>query len=438
VQQPALARAQGSLASAAGESERPLVDRLVTFVSEAQDSELGRIRPFELAHRWGVDRGALLSVCLQAVVSGLLDLSWELICPSCRNPTSKLASLADLGPDGHCPMCDLGYGIDLDRSTEVTFRPARAIRPVADARYCMGSPTFVPHVVAQVVLPAHGQATMPLPAEPGRYRLFARGGLVSSVEVAPGAPAEVQVRVRERIEPGRIEGAPAGALTLLLDDDQARHAKLERLDWATLAATAHHLSLNPKWRRLFSAEVLKPGVILKVTRVALLFSDLTQSTALYSRAGDAPAFRLVQDHFVLLRGIVEKQEGTIVKTIGDAVMAAFADEEHAVRAAVAMQRAFVGFRPAYPDAIDVFLKLGVHAGPCYAVTANGLLDYFGQTVNVAARLQGKAHAGEIVAGEDLAARSEAGGWLDGARVTERFDAALKGLDQTLRAARIAL
>src|SRR5436853_609704 len=76
------------------------------------------------------------------------------------------------------------------------------------------------------------------------------------------------------------------------------------------------------------------GVTLPVARVALLFSDLTGSTALYARVGDAVAFRLVQDHFDLLSGIIEAEGGVVVKTIGDAVMAAFPDEGAAVRAAL--------------------------------------------------------------------------------------------------------
>jgi class 3 adenylate cyclase len=173
-----------------------------------------------------------------------------------------------------------------------------------------------------------------------------------------------------------------------------------------------------------------------VARVALLFSDLSASTALYSRVGDAPAFRLVQDHFELLRAKIAEEEGVVVKTIGDAVMAAFQDEAAAVRTAVAMQACWDGFRVNRPDAVDTMLKIGVHAGPAYVVTANGALDYFGQTVNVAARLQGAAHEREIVVTEELAERAILEGWLGQARVVERFDAVLKGLDRPLRAVRL--
>jgi class 3 adenylate cyclase len=72
------------------------------------------------------------------------------------------------------------------------------------------------------------------------------------------------------------------------------------------------------------------------------------------------------------------------------------------------------------------------------VTANGILDYFGQAVNVAARLQGAAGPGEIVMPDALADEALRSGWLGDLRVDQHFDATLKGLAAPLRAARIVV
>ena len=101
-----------------------------------------------------------------------------------------------------------------------------------------------------------------------------------------------------------------------------------------------------------------------------------------------------------------------------------------------MQRAFPEFIRQYHYAEDVDLKLGVYAGPCFAVTANGVLDYFGQTVNIAARLQSEAEAGDLVLPEELAEAAAAGGSLAGTRVTERYGATLKGVDRAILAVRV--
>jgi adenylate cyclase len=81
------------------------------------------------------------------------------------------------------------------------------------------------------------------------------------------------------------------------------------------------------------------------------------------------------------------------------------------------------------------LKLGVYSGPCFAVTANGVLDYFGQTVNIAARLQSQAEAGDLILPEQLADSAAAAGWLADTRVTQRFTATVKGIDAMLRLVR---
>ncbi|HEY3235835.1 MAG TPA: adenylate/guanylate cyclase domain-containing protein, partial [Polyangiaceae bacterium] len=130
--------------------------------------------------------------------------------------------------------------------------------------------------------------------------------------------------------------------------------------------------------------------------------------------------------------------GVLVKTIGDAVMAAFASERDAIEASVEMQQALPGFRAQNPEADFAFLKVGVFAGPCYMVTANDTLDYFGQSVNVAARLQATAGPGEVVLPSELATQAEAQGWLGGANVSGHFVPELKGIAEKLSLARVVL
>jgi class 3 adenylate cyclase len=101
-----------------------------------------------------------------------------------------------------------------------------------------------------------------------------------------------------------------------------------------------------------------------------------------------------------------------------------------------MRERFPHFRGSLPEAGRTFLKVGVYAGPCYVVTANGILDYFGQTVNTAARLQGAAGAGEVLLIESVAQEAQAQGWLGSHTPSEHFEASLKGLDAPLRVARI--
>lgn len=431
----ALDRARRALAE---KVDADLARRLADHVLRAADADLARVRPYELADEWRLDRRAVLVACLHAVPAGLLDLSWDIVCPSCRTASSQCSRLAEIGERGHCQLCDLRFGIELDRSVEATFSPNAAVRAIDAGPYCIGGPARTPHVVAQAILAPNAVREIDAPSQEGRYRLFVRGGASALVEVLAGAPPRALAVAGETIEPARIEVAPGGAIAVDHRDAGERHAKLERTEWPNLAATAHEVSALGPFRRLFSHETVRPGLALKVARVGLFFSDLTGSTALYTRAGDAVAFRLVQDHFDVVGGALEARGGTIVKTIGDAVMASFGDELAGLEASIDVLEAFERFRNGRDDCDGVHVKLGFFAGPSYVVNANGALDYFGQTVNVAARLQAKAESAELVIDAVLYERAVGAGGLSRCEVVERFEAELKGIDGPLPCVRLKL
>ena len=440
-----LLRVKNALIESVTDARKALAARLADFIESGSDADVTRIRPLDLGLQWEVEGRELLAVCLSGTVAGLLELRWDMVCPSCRTASDRQTSLSELPSSAHCQLCDISYEIELDRAIEATFMPAPALRQPKPGPFCIGGPMRTPHVISQTILPAHGSVLMSAPAKPGRYRLFVRGGANAAVEVAPGAAAEANFRIEGdnlfRVDADMLEAKlttvrPNAALSITQASNAERHIKLERLEWASRAATAHLVSTLPEFRRQFSSDLLRPGVSLRVARVALLFTDLTDSTALYHTVGDAKAFKVVQQHFDVLSAIIAEHRGTIVKTIGDAVMAAFSEERDALSAAFAMHRAFPAFRAGNEDAARTFLKVGVFAGACYVVTANGILDYFGQTVNIAARLQGASGPGEVVIDGAFADLAESAGWLSGFTISEHFEARLKGLPDPVRVARI--
>ena len=151
--------------------------------------------------------------------------------------------------------------------------------------------------------------------------------------------------------------------------------------------------------------------------MAVLFTDLIGSTAMYAKTGDAGAFRIVNDHFDVVRDIVARHEGAMVKTIGDAVMAVFVDPLKCFDAALELDESI---RTISADGEPLRMRVGFHVGPCIAMRANDRIDYFGTTVNLAARLESLAHAGEITLAKEVAERPAIAARLSGlgARVTE--------------------
>jgi class 3 adenylate cyclase len=151
-----------------------------------------------------------------------------------------------------------------------------------------------------------------------------------------------------------------------------------------------------EFRELFSSEVLAPGQQLAVSHIAFLFSDLKGSTRLYEGLGDAPAYSRVNRHFDFIRQAVSRGGGSVVKTMGDGVMCAFHRLDDALRTAIRLQREVTGWCREQGIEPPLVLKVGVHHGPAIAMTANDRLDYFGRTVNLAARVAGASSGGDVV------------------------------------------
>ena len=251
---------------------------------------------------------------------------------------------------------------------------------------------------------------------PGPYRF-------RTVEVGGGADADIGAdgMIPEVTASGRdIALRPSGhkdEIVVSNDTDRPLFFVVEDRNWARDALTGERVIAMPAFRRLCPEQLLRPGDDVEIGRVAIVFTDLQGSTKLYDALGDATAFHLVRDHFAFLSERVERHNGFIVKTVGDAVMAAFHDPADAVRAVLSIQDEVADFNRGRSDG-GVILKLGLHLGSCIAVTAGGVLDYFGSAVNTASRLEHQCRGGEVIVSDAVLADSEAREALKGRMVTE--------------------
>jgi class 3 adenylate cyclase len=195
--------------------------------------------------------------------------------------------------------------------------------------------------------------------------------------------------------------------------------------------TAKRLLTNQVFRDIYRTDTLDVDQRLKITSLTFLFTDLKGSTALYERVGDLVAYDLVRQHFRVLYDIVAAETGAVVKTIGDAVMATFATPDRALAAALRMRDAMTRINAERKNE-DLLLKIGIHEGPCLAVTLNNSQDYFGQTVNIAARVQGLASSRAIFATKPVVDDPKAAKLLETSGLHPSMQrAALRGLaDET--------
>jgi adenylate cyclase len=404
---------------------------LIEFIERGDDFSLLRIRPYALADELRVSRRTMLETCLFATRAGLLDLQWDLVCPLCRGPQESETSLRDISANVHCETCKIDFAVNFDRYVEVTFRPNASVRHIDIKDYCIGSPQKTPHVFAQQLLPSRSKRILTLPLEEGCYRLRA-------LELPGELSVTVNAQGAESATAGVSEsGWPAGELRLAtrssLQLDNATDAEqlfiLERLTWSDQAATAAEVTALQVFRDLFSTEALRPGEQISVGTLSVLFTDLRNSTRMYRDIGDATAFGRVMNHFDVLKKAIAAEDGALVKTIGDAVMAVFREPSAALKAMLTAQQILAS----PPDGSEpLTLKAGIHRGPCIAVTLNDRLDYFGSTVNMAARLESLSTGSDVVISRAVYDDPEVRELVDGAGSelsAVSFEMPLKGFDE---------
>lgn len=407
-----------------------LADRLEVHLRTARPLELQQMRAYVLADRWGLDRKEVLIGLIHGVPAGLLELYWSVRCPRCHGQTAATVSLGVLADHATCTSCRIGFGADLGEHVEVLFAPHPALGGRVTESFCSIFPLGAPDTWGSWILQPGERIEEALTLRPGVYRL-GPGGEEPDLQVIVAADAPDRAIWWAPGGGGEVKVQP-GAVSLILEAARRARITLTRHGHEQDRVVASTLATLPVFRRELSHQVLAPELRISTRSVSLLFTDLSGSTAMYEELGDARAFAVVRDHFALLRRVVEAHQGVVVKTIGDAVMAAFDAPVQAVEAGLEMSEAMDAWTATLGLAHPPRLRIGVHTGPALMVhTEASGLDSFGRTVNLAARTEGVAGPGELALTEAVYAWSSVQECL-GRRELEPIpvDVALKGLAVT--------
>jgi class 3 adenylate cyclase len=405
---------------------------LEALVREAPDRALCRINGLAFAAERGLDEERVIGAFLHASRLGLFDLSWNVMCPGCGGVLDSAASLKSFDKSEYrCSLCAAGYEPTLDELVEVTFTVNRRVRRIEGhdpdslshleyfRQIFWGSGMDLPDALEDVFdeitldsieLPAGEKAVLSLSLPAGFVIVFdpvTHATQFLKVDGAPTRERQALSLVLDRAHaPSETVDLAPGPLRLAIENrTEARTLPGVWLAGETMHdvmsrrrpfLTAKRLLTNQTFRDLYRTDTLDLDQRLKITSLTFLFTDLKGSTELYERVGDLVAFDLVRQHFRVLNEIVAAEAGAVVKTIGDAVMATFPTPARGVAAALRMREAMRGLNEAR-GADDLILKIGLHEGPCLAVRFNDVQDYFGQTVNIASRVQGLAVSSAIFA-----------------------------------------
>jgi adenylate cyclase len=382
------------------------VARFTDWLRSVPDVELTHIRPKTLARTWNVDVWETLRLMLLAAHGGLLQFRWEILCPNCRSARAPLTtSLAKLQHEAHCDVCQIRFDAEFDKSVELKFTVHPSVRKISDQTYCLAGPGGKPHVLRQFLLQPDETRDWKWPADRAGLRL--RSPQVKQALVCETITRQGNGRIECRPDDFYFFADPKSDGWKILNSNKFPvSVALEQIAWSDDILTAAAVTNWQVFRDLFAAEVVAPGEQITVGEQSLLFTDLRGSTAMYHDLGDARAYAQVRSHFSVLSGAIHKHHGGIVKTIGDAVMAAFSNPGDAFAAAEAMFAGITEANLKSPEQQQLVLKAGLHAGPCLAVNANDRLDYFGTAVNLAARLVDYSRGGELAVSDEIFRRAD--------------------------------
>ena len=369
------------------------VDLLVDWIRSGDDADLHRIQIRERARAWKVPELELLRTALHATRAGLLDLSWDTICPHCRGLREENGKLAEVAANGHCDVCEIDFTTDAAEAVEVTFRVHPSIRDVPERLYCSAEPATKDHIRVQALVAPGEHKTLAPSLAPGRYVMW-RGHVGGwYLDVEPDGPSAVEWADHPEGHVVRVGVRPA--ITFVNSSAEPELFSVERATWSDDALRPGTLLSFQDFRDLFSEDYIGADVKLAVGEQTLLFTDVVGSTAFYAERGDPAAFVEIKRHFDEVFAIVAENRGAVVKTIGDAVMATFVSPVDAVRAAQKIHDTFHRERGDTP----IRVRISLNTGPCIAVRLNSNADFFGGTVNVAAKLQALAEAYQIAMSE---------------------------------------
>jgi class 3 adenylate cyclase len=449
----------------AGGFPADMVERFATFLDTAPEDQVFRMSPPIYAVSHGIEALVAADLFLHATAAGILDFSWGVICPGCCSFLITRGALRSLSERRRCEFCRIPVSAALDDNVEVAFTVSSHVRRLRyhdagslDMRREGIRIFFSPSVahdsdfharLRQSVL--YGDRTrsgattdIALSFPPGAYVLMAPAShSVLHFELNADAPPLLEVDLLDgRTVPDRGSVRTGGTLRLrnlspqvagflvLADSMPPPEARSPDLVPPTYVLrrflSGKQLITSQSFLELFRAESIPGEGGLELKNITVLFTDLRGSTELYERLGDLRAFDLVRRHFASLREIVGSLGGAVVKTIGDAIMASFAEAAAALDAATSMNRMMADIDP------GLSLKIGLHSGPCIAVELNERLDYFGRTVNVASRVQSLAGEREILCTEPVFNAPGSGEVIRRAGLlAQRSEAALKGIAEAV-------
>lgn len=389
-------------------SSKGTIDKIEKWLLGSHVLQRLRINPYYIAGDLVQNVKRITSEFLHGVKAGVFDLHWDIHCPHCNMITQEFQHLAEASEISFCPMCEVEFKIDLLDRVEVTFSLNKEIDNPQLRPICAPPPVLKNKL--QLVTPLYCTESDIVTLEKGRYRYCCPLTLAKGILQVKGRPYKgiQEIKLKQlpgeyfdqkelAIRPGKVKieltNQEHNLSGLILHSDELPdELTLEQLP---LRLSGMQLIHHPDYKRLFGEQVISERERVKVRAITIMFTDITGSTRMYETLGDAKAYNIVRDHFEIFFKSIEKFDGKVIKTIGDAVMASFISNEQAIMAATDAVASFKEYNFTRQQSECIKVRIGIHRGTALLVNLNNSLDYFGSTINKAARIQNLSKSDEV-------------------------------------------
>jgi class 3 adenylate cyclase len=433
------------------------------FLLNSNDAETFRINPFSFSKTYSLDSEKVLKLFLHATHLGILNFNWNMICSCCGGYHESFNTMKGLHSFFSCSVCNHDTHAKLDDFIQVSFTISKKLREnkftlinqlsidefidhilfSKDGHFGDNKPISDSHksiMIKKLKINQLSEENFDIPINLGivEFQFIFFGSLTLKVDEQGSNEVVIEITAsgikttNMNVKNGNLKVTIKNSINTQIfffifqfpvDFDYNKPMKV----YFNPFLSARKLLSNQTFRELFRYETISQEEGLSVKDITILFTDLKGSTELYDTIGDLAAFALVKQHFELLKMIIDRHKGAIVKTIGDAVMATFEYPNDALKASVSILEEINEFNKKNPGG-DLNLKIGFHRGEAIAVNSNDRMDYFGQNVNIAARVQGLAGSQQIYFTEEVLYSEEVKHFVESKNISSKI-VNLKGIKE---------
>lgn len=353
------------------------------YLTNQKQSFLNMIRIKKIAKDLNISLEQLLEFFLISTKKGFFLLSWSIICPHCRGIRKELNNIGELPDKEYCEACEVEIETSNYNNIEIIFKIHPSIANIKEEFYCAAEPAKKSHILFNQKI--EQKQTLKINdlslLKDKTYRIRWKGQKdYALIKIQDHGEDKLLINEFFQFQNQIINLKKNFELILTNPYENKKEFILEYFEEDELALRPQELFNFQGFRDLFDDQIIQTNIQLDIGIQYLLLADIVGSTKLYIEKGDSYAFRIIKKFFEKSYEIVKNNQGAIVKTIGDAIFASFSTEENLLNCLFELHNTF-------KKTEEPKIRITINSGKVFAVNLNTGIDYFGNPVNLLAKME---------------------------------------------------